>query len=50
MNNVEEGPQAEVEMTIGLAKVASILLAKASQKSGDDHRAILQDISLRYGV
>lgn len=46
--SVEEGAEAEVEMTVGLFKLASILLVRAAGAEGVSERDILQDLARRY--
>jgi hypothetical protein len=46
--NVEGGVQDEVEMTLGLASLAGILLTMHSVASGKSSQEILQDIAHRY--
>jgi hypothetical protein len=46
--NVEEGPTAEVEMTMGLQQLASILLVKLSDATQQSESEILQEIARRH--
>ena len=48
MANIAESPQAEVEMTLGLAKLALVLLARLASDEGCDPSEVLQDIALKY--
>jgi len=45
---VQGGPEAEVELTIGLVKVASVLLVKLEGSSGQNAQQILQTMAIRY--
>ena len=46
--NIAESPQAEVEMTLGLAKLALVLLARVASDEGRDPSEVLQDLALKY--
>lgn len=48
LQTVDEGMEAEIELTVGLAKLAGILLIKASTATGEAPVAILQDIGVKY--
>ena len=50
MGNVNEGPEAEVEMTLGLMKLASILRIRLEAAEGRSAPEILQDLAARYRV
>jgi hypothetical protein len=46
---IDEGPEAEIAQTMGLAKLAGVLLAHLSKASGKPPRIILQEIAADYG-
>jgi hypothetical protein len=46
--NVDEGPVAEIEMTMGLMKLASILLVRLEMATGTPARELLQGIAAKY--
>ena len=48
MEAVEAGADEEVEMTVGLMKLASILLVKLSRATGKAEGTLLQEIALKY--
>ena len=48
--NIVESPQAEVEMTLGLAKLGLVLLARLASNEGRDPSDILRDIALKHGL
>lgn len=48
MANVEEGTEAEVEMTLGLFKLSSVLLIRLAAAEGRPAADILQDVARRY--
>jgi len=50
LETVREGPQAEAELAVGLAKLAALLLIEASSASGRTCVEILQKISTTYGT
>jgi len=47
---IDEGPESEVAQTLGLAKLASVLLVELSRVSGRDPGLILQQIASNYSV
>jgi hypothetical protein len=44
----KEGRDAKAEMTLGLLRVASILLVKLAAASGQAEQEILQEMALKY--
>lgn len=48
--NVDEGTDAEVELTLGLFKLSSVLLIRLATAEGRSAADILQDIARRYTV
>lgn len=50
MQAVEAGAEEEVEMTLGLMKLASILLVRLSGATGKSQGKLLQEIALKYAT
>lgn len=50
LETVKEGPEAEAELAVGLAKLAAVLLNEASRASGRTREEILRKISTTYGT
>jgi hypothetical protein len=48
--NVAEGREAEVQMTLGLQALASILLVKLSDATGKSGAELLQEIAQKHSA
>lgn len=46
---LEEDPDAEIKLVVGLINLSGFLLVKLENETGSDMRAILQDIAKKVG-
>jgi hypothetical protein len=45
---LHEGPEAHAEMTMGLWKLAAILLVRNAKATGESEQEILRQIAMKY--